>query len=265
MRLINSFTHQTQLERGISASWVATGGGNGNPPYKQRLKVDAAAKNLTEFISTNMAHLKRRVLVTLALLKDFVGSIPGIRRAVDAMPPSPAKTFQAYTDGIVLAHDLVVRLAGSATLRKLAFTALSIVDMLELKEAMGRNRGKFSALLSKGVLELPAVMVCGHACPRRQFRAVLYPGLCLRLGLPHGKGQGRGMSEILGGRVSPPPPPPSAHGCVFVVFWGCLGWHQRRRKKSPVLPLGEWLGCLVGGWVRGSPSGFSTNLWLVAI
>ena len=41
----------------------------------------------------------------------FVGSIPSL---LLAMPPGSAKIFQAYSDGIVAAHDLVVRLAGGA-------------------------------------------------------------------------------------------------------------------------------------------------------
>ena len=100
----------------------------------------------------------------LAIIQDFIATLPDIRSAVDAMPPSPAKTFQAYTTGIERSHAIVVRLAASATLRRLAFLALTVADLLDVKEGLGRNRGKFSAVLSKGELPVESVMVWGLRC-----------------------------------------------------------------------------------------------------
>ena len=59
---------------------------------------------------------------------------------------------------------------------------------------------------------------------------------------PTGVG-GLGMSDTVGGCVSPPPPCPPWDR----AFWGWVGWCQRRGKKNLAFLwlLGEW----VGGWV----------------
>ena len=155
--LINNLTHQLQLERGISASWIFTSGSNGNPPYSQRLTVNEAVHALDDFIDINLNTFPYTTIMNLALLQDFTVNIEAIRALVDAMPNSPSETFQAYTDGIAVAHDLVVHLGATATLLELSFLALSVVDIMEMKESLGKKRGFFSAALSAGNLSLSSV------------------------------------------------------------------------------------------------------------
>ena len=88
VRLINSLTHRTQVERGMSASWVATGGTNGKPPFDQRLKVDGAARALTEFVSGNLHQLDREVRLTMCPLETTP--------AVHCRIPRPESAYPHY-------------------------------------------------------------------------------------------------------------------------------------------------------------------------
>ena len=167
IRLINTFTHSTQLERGVSASWVASQGANNNPPIKQRIGADAAAGNLTAFFKANLEKLDLHIVKRLSLVLDFIESRAVIREKVDLLPATPTATFNAYTEGIVLCHDTVVMLAEVASLKSVAFRTLAITDLLEMKEGLGKHRGGFSAKLSKGELTVKSVMVCviSALCP----------------------------------------------------------------------------------------------------
>ena len=158
VRLIKTFTHEAQGERGVSALWIATRGVD-EAPIAHRGRVDTAVRGFTDFIDSNLHYLDRDILGDLAGIQHFIERLPAIRGAVDAMPSSPDAVVAALTRGIADSHDVVVKLATRISLTRLAFAALAVADVLDMKEALDTQGGAFSVALSAGPLPPRSVML----------------------------------------------------------------------------------------------------------
>ena len=161
---INTFTHKVQRERGNSNMWFASSLNSSNPVPFSRFEVDLAAKNLSTFIEHDWSALGKEAIIDTAVILDFVTEIQSIRAMLDAAirPDAAAglKAFAAYTRGIEAAHNLVAQMASKVTPRSTSFMFLVISDFLEYKEALGVQRGRFSAVLSSGEVHHESLVVC---------------------------------------------------------------------------------------------------------
>ena len=183
--LIKSFTHEVQAERGVSALWIAARR-HDKGPVAQRGRVDAASRGLLAFIDGNLPHLDRGILRDLAVVQHFIERLPAIRGTIDALPGSPDAVVAALTCGIADSHDVVVKLATRVSLTGLAFAALAVADVLDMKEALHVQCMAFSVALSTGPLPPRSVMLL-HAfaeeidsLTENLLAKVLYLSFCLK-------------------------------------------------------------------------------------
>ena len=143
--LIGELVHQLQLERGLSAGFLASQGASFTTPLaQQRQTVDRIRAELGPGQGS----------AALARLAQGATEIDGLRRQVSARAVTPAAMAGAYTAVIRTGLDLNAEIFASFEIAGIGLAGAARAALDEAREAAGLERATGAAGFSRGVFDL---------------------------------------------------------------------------------------------------------------
>lgn len=182
---IGEMVHQLQVERGLSAGFLASGGANFTSELdQQRSKVDRVRAQL----ATGLDSVAPEFREALAALERDAREVDGLRARVSGQAVSTADMAAAYTALIRSGLDLNAAIFAGFDLSSIGLAGAARAALNEAKEAAGLERATGAAAFSIGAFDAPALRrftalgaeQTAHLADAERLAAGIMPGFDVR-------------------------------------------------------------------------------------
>ncbi|MBD3822428.1 MAG: nitrate- and nitrite sensing domain-containing protein [Thiotrichales bacterium] len=144
-KLIGQLVHDAQIERGLSAGFIASHGEkNGDKLSDQRKKVDEDIKKLQDFLDEAGEDKK---------LLEASSELSTLRSSVSSMNIAPADAGKAYTKMIGSYLDVLVSLPATVNDSEIRNYLQAYTHLSTAKESLGQIRANLNATFTKNSFE----------------------------------------------------------------------------------------------------------------
>ncbi|NBB66196.1 HAMP domain-containing protein [Pseudomonas sp. ODNR1LW] len=154
IKILDGVIHSLQVERGLTAGFLGSGGRNGKDKVTDaRAKADAAMARYQDFMDAVATLQDPRVDAAVAEAGAKLQQVVANRRQIDALAFKPKQSFQAYTAAIADLADVVSTLAVRGQGSKIEAELIAYIQLLGAKELAGQERGTGNGLINAGQAE----------------------------------------------------------------------------------------------------------------
>ncbi len=155
INVIGEIIHTLQVERGLSAGFLAAGGKNGNAELTAARKTaDAATARIPELQDALRGLGDQRVDSQLAQLVPKLDELRANRTQIDSLQLTGKQSFQAYTSTIAQLTDFASTLALKGVDSEIAAEIIAYTQLIQAKEMAGQERGTGNTIINAGKTEI---------------------------------------------------------------------------------------------------------------
>lgn len=158
IKVVGEIIHSLQVERGMSAGFIGSGGKNGkNELAAARQVSDAAIGNLQAFIDAISTLQDEKTTAASVSLKSKLAELASVREQIDQLKFEPKQSFQAYTAKISDLAHVVQLLTMKGVGSSISAEVIAYSQLMQAKEIAGQERAKGNTFINSGAAD-PAQM-----------------------------------------------------------------------------------------------------------
>ena len=149
--LAGGIIHALQIERGLTAGFLGSGGKNGKAELDAaRSKADAAMARFPDFVASVATLGDATADAAAGRLAGTLSALRSRRSEIDALALTGKQSFEAYTGAIGALQEIVSTLSLKGVGSEIAAEVIAYNQLMQAKEIAGRERGTGNSFFNAG-------------------------------------------------------------------------------------------------------------------